>query len=279
MSTVELGFSAGFIEELQLYNSHRHNDIELNFLSSGELVYAFAGREYYLPANRLAVFWAAIPHRLIRIAPKTALYWITIPVSLFTNWDLPNGVVRSILNADFLQDQGHEAVTLDPYRLRQWYEDILGGSETHGKTVLLEIEARLRRLSLSLHTGSEKPPLIMLGPGNNAGLSAAHAIAAFVAQHYTEQINCQGIAAAVGIHPGYASRAFANTYHIGIVDYLTQYRVAAAQKLLLMTDLPVKHIAFEAGFNSLSRFHASFKKLCGFSPEKYRQLLTSAAKD
>ena len=94
-----------------------------------------------------------------------------------------------------------------------------------------------------------------------------------------EQINCQAIAAAVGIHPSYASRAFANAYHISIIDYLTQYRVAAAQKLLLMTDLSVKHIAFEAGFSSLSRFHASFKKLCGYSPEKYRYTLTSAVED
>jgi transcriptional regulator GlxA family with amidase domain len=62
-----------------------------------------------------------------------------------------------------------------------------------------------------------------------------------------------------------------NYTHTGILDYLTQYRVAHAQRLLVTTDLPVLEIALACGFNSLSRFYAAFKKICGRSPRTYRQ--------
>ncbi len=267
MNAIDLGFTAGCIEELQLYSAHHHNDVELNFLESGQLIFAFAGKHIPLASHRLALFWAAIPHRLIRVAPGTRLYWITIPLAVFSRWDLPNGLIKSALNAEFVQDVSSEPTQIDLYTFRRWYGDISGGSATHGKTVLLEIEARLRRLADGL---SSRPSLSLSAQITNPRLATAQQIAQFIAQHYTEQIDGHTIAAAVGVHPGYASRVFANTFNIGVIDYLTQYRVAAAQKLLLMTDLQIKTIAFEVGFGSISRFYATFKKLCGVSPERYR---------
>jgi AraC-like DNA-binding protein len=267
VSAIELGITAGCIEDLQLYSAHHHNDVELNFLASGQLIYAFAGKHILLPSNRTALFWAAIPHRLVRVAPGTKLYWITIPLAVFSKWDLPNGMIRSVLNADFVEDMSGDASLVDQYAFHRWYTDIAGGNQTHGKTVLLEIEARLRRLADAF---SAERAHNLSAQVSNPRLVVAQQIAQFIAQHYTEQIDGHTIAAAVGVHPGYASRVFANTFNIGVIDYLTQYRVAAAQKMLLMTELQVKTIAFEVGFGSISRFYASFKKLCGMSPERYR---------
>ena len=272
MSTFELGFSSGYFQEITEFESHRHNDIELNFLMSGEVTYSFAGNEIRILANQLAVFWAAIPHRLIQTAPSTQFYWVTIPLSLFMNWDLPYNLSKAILNGQFALDESRQYVDLDCLLIPQWHQDIFGSHRTTSETVLLEIQARLRRLARSF-AGDIVMPIHHQKSNSQNESNPAYQIVHCIAQHYTEPLSCRKIAHAVGIHPAYASRIFKETFDIGIIDYLTQYRVAAAQKLLLTTDLPARYIGMEVGFGSSSRFYAAFKKFCGLPPEKYRSKL------
>ena len=58
--------------------------------------------------------------------------------------------------------------------------------------------------------------------------------------------------------------------------YLTQYRVAHAQQLLLTTEQSISEIALASGFSSLSRFYAAFREICNDSPKHYRQSLREA---
>ncbi|MBK8021128.1 MAG: AraC family ligand binding domain-containing protein [Chloroflexi bacterium] len=174
MRILELGFSTGKHEEMGLYNTgHRHNDIELNFLTSGSMVYAFAGKQHLVPPHRLTVFWAAIPHRLIYVAPASQLYWVTIPLSFFTNWDLPNGMVKSVLNGSFLQEPSDVFEQLDLFWFRQWNEDLSSKNKMHSRTVLLEIEARLRRLSGELSTSQSTVYAHAAHHGHNIKLHTA----------------------------------------------------------------------------------------------------------
>jgi AraC-like DNA-binding protein len=81
------------------------------------------------------------------------------------------------------------------------------------------------------------------------------------------------VAASVSLHPNYAMQLFRRYTGRTIVNYLNQYRIAHAQQLLLTTDKSVLDIAYESGFNSLSRFYAVFRATCKQSPGRYRQTL------
>ena len=96
------------------------------------------------------------------------------------------------------------------------------------------------------------------------------AMIGFITEHYREQLQLGQIAQAVGLHPGYATELFRKTFGITIMDYLAQYRVAHAQRLLATTDRTVLDIAMEAGFTSASRFYVTFQKSTGKSPRAYR---------
>ncbi|WP_268251830.1 helix-turn-helix transcriptional regulator [Litorilinea aerophila] len=68
-----------------------------------------------------------------------------------------------------------------------------------------------------------------------------------------------------------AYHIFRRYLHMTILDYLTPYRVAHAQRPPITTHLSVLEIVLACGFASSSRFYAAFKKICGRSPRAYRQ--------
>ena len=75
------------------------------------------------------------------------------------------------------------------------------------------------------------------------------------------------------MHPMKASgcKFFKNMTRKTPVDYLVAYRVEKASRKLLSTDMSVTDIAFAAGFNDLSYFIKTFKKLKGKTPADFRK--------
>ena len=54
-------------------------------------------------------------------------------------------------------------------------------------------------------------------------------------------------------------------------QYKTQFRMRTTEQLLRQTDQPVKEIAFQLGYRSLSRFATAFRQYHGCSPREYRK--------
>ena len=46
---------------------HFHGHIELNWLTAGNMDYVIDGHPLNIPANRLVMFWAGIPHQTMRV--------------------------------------------------------------------------------------------------------------------------------------------------------------------------------------------------------------------
>ncbi|WP_434309719.1 helix-turn-helix domain-containing protein [Hominifimenecus sp. rT4P-3] len=74
-----------------------------------------------------------------------------------------------------------------------------------------------------------------------------------------------------GISPSYLSRLFKQEIGTSFVDYVNDFRVEKAKHFLESTDLLIKDIAYQTGFNSMQNFFRIFKKLTGVSPGEYRQ--------
>ena len=85
------------------------------------------------------------------------------------------------------------------------------------------------------------------------------------------EVRLTDAAAACGLSPSHLSRLFHGSTGMTFQEYVSRFRLEKAGELLLATDLPVTRIAFEAGFQSISQFHRSFRKLYGMPPRAYRQ--------
>jgi AraC-like DNA-binding protein len=95
-------------------------------------------------------------------------------------------------------------------------------------------------------------------------------MAAFIAENSTADIRLADVARAIHLHENRASSLFRQVFGSSVTDYLGQFRVAEAQRLLLTTDLTSAAVAASAGFQSLSSYHETFVRVCGTTPTRWR---------
>src|SRR5208283_704528 len=127
-----------------------HSEVELNLLESGWLVYLLGGRKVKMEAGQLSVFWAAIPHQIVDFKPHTSYFVVTIPFVSFLKWKMPELFVQPILQGEIWRERKPSGEDSDKSLFSQWEEDLKCPSRQMADIVLLEIEARLRRMSAAL---------------------------------------------------------------------------------------------------------------------------------
>lgn len=266
------GFTCQRWTPVPMKRADRHNEIELNLLKHGSLTYLLGGNTVTIPAGRLAVFWAAIPHQIISSTDKTEYFVATIPLSWFLQCQFPAHFIDAILHARVVLDPEPRTRGGDLEMFERWVHDLEEPQPTRRRVAFLEIEARLLRFALAvpveIPTGrSRKADQVMIETG---GLNRVEQMACFIAQHYTERLTAEQISQSAGLHPNYAMALFKKALGITLIDCVTQHRVSHAQRLLATTDEKIIEVAMNSGFASLSRFHEAFKKSCGCSPKEYR---------
>lgn len=276
----------------RMKRADRHNEIELNLLVDGAIVYLFGGRTVTIRAGELGVFWASTPHQIISYSGNTPYYVATIPLHWFLTCRLPGDMVQRLLNGEVVIEALGRRSRLDQELFRQWTDDWEQAEEArkedlHKQVVLLEIEARLHRLALNAQSYQPSPQpnhellsreVLSRGASSHGAFSRQSSgtekvaqIASFIAQNYTERLTVERIAQSVELHPNYVMELFRRMLGTTLSDYINQHRVTHAQRLLVTSDESILNIAFASGFNSLSRFNAVFKAHSACTPRSYRR--------
>jgi len=248
-----------------------HSEIELNLLESGWLAYLLGGQKVRIEAGQLSAFWAAIPHQIIGFSPRMRYFVVTIPLANFLKWKMPESFVQQILRGEFLQEARPACESSDQSLFSQWEEDLGNCPREMKEIVLIEIKARLQRMSAGFPDEPGGADLRARGRSLNEGpLNKVEQIACFVAQHYTEPLRVGDICAALGLDSDYAMTLSKKVFGMTLVKYLTHHRVAHAKRLLSTTWEKVVDVAFESGFSSVSAFNEAFRRSSGCSPREYR---------
>lgn len=94
---------------------------------------------------------------------------------------------------------------------------------------------------------------------------------AFLQENFTEKLTLEDIAAAASVSPRECLRCFREAIGKTPMEYLTDYRIHAAQKLLQNTDLPISDIALNTGWGSSSYFAKIFHRQTGKTPNACRK--------
>ncbi|NEW08279.1 response regulator [Paenibacillus sp. SYP-B3998] len=96
-------------------------------------------------------------------------------------------------------------------------------------------------------------------------------IAAFLDQHYHEDITLQDISSRFFLSREYISRKFKQEFEVNLSDYLGQIRMDKAKTLLRNPHLRISQVAEMVGYQDEKYFSKVFKKQEGLSPNEYRK--------
>lgn len=91
-----------------------------------------------------------------------------------------------------------------------------------------------------------------------------------IAAHFTRKITIKELAALTYLSEAAFCRFFKKTSGTTFTEYLNRYRIHQA-KLLLQQGHNVTDTCFQSGFESLSYFNKTFKKLAGMNPMQFKQ--------
>ena len=85
-------------------------------------------------------------------------------------------------------------------------------------------------------------------------------------------LDVAALAQELGCSAAYLSRLFRRTFGFSPTDYVIRRRCERARLLLTRDDTAVAEIAAALGFHDASHFARHFKRQCGTSPQRFRQV-------
>ncbi len=259
--------------------SHRHHDLELNFIVRGTGRYVCQGQHIQVQEGDLVLLWGAIPHRLLECHPDSSWIWLTLPLAEVLPWNLPVEFVQRLLGEMMVFSAGAGLGIGTPHLdlpglFARWLQDQHHHSSLNRAALHLELQAFFLRLAhhisnsnLSNSNLSDVQPFEPQIISNSKTLKMSQ----FIVNHYLEAITPRIIAHQVNLSLSYAATLFKANLGLTLGEYLCTQRIAHAQRLLLTSELSILDVALESGFGSISQFYHSFQSICKQSPLQYRK--------
>lgn len=99
----------------------------------------------------------------------------------------------------------------------------------------------------------------------------------FIAAHKTEVLSLGAVAKAAGASVFHFCKIFHKSTGLNFTEYVARARVEDAKQGLLNRNRRISEIAYDVGFQSLTQFNRTFKRMFGQSPSEYRDRLSGRA--
>jgi AraC-like DNA-binding protein len=215
--------------------------VELAIFEHGSIVALYGGRQMTVPPGRLVVLWGAMPHRTLRLLGDTVGHGIRVPLQWVLRWKLPEAVVRRLLNFEAILAPVQEPPGSDLALVKQWVRFMDSRQPAGREIVLLEVQARLLRLTLELGAktrGRVREPAV---PPASDGFGLFERILRIISAHYQERLSIPEIARELRVSRVHVMRQFHKITGMSVLDYITQCRVSCAQRLLARADASKIH--------------------------------------
>lgn len=257
-----------FVKTAQRIDWHRHDETEILCCLKGSLTYEFRNRpSTTLTSGCFMVVPIGMEHRLVGgidgpcrrfsffVKEPHARSSGSAPVSASEMRELLALLHKKILRPHIIMD----AALLNVFRLANLLDS------TKKPNLVDQLTARSDALSAVLAMAAS-PRTTDLKNETRIMNEAVE----WLRHHYAEQVTMDQLIA----YMGYSRSRFFNLFksHTGQspIDWLTQFRIDSAKRLLAETDSSIAHIAKSCGFSDPAFFARVFRCRVGNSPSEFR---------
>lgn len=258
---------------------HWHGHIEFNWLTAGNMNYLFDERPVTVPAGRLIMFWAGIPHQTVAIDTGEAgdARQCNIYLSLDSFLYMPNlGTLTETMMGGGVIMLPEGAV--DTALLERWYGDYRSGRAERADILKSEIANMLRRTAMVGWDTLLAPWIEPHAKGSRTASPLRYVVAMvrYILENLSEPLTSKEVARVVGLHPNYALNLFTRVMGIAMQKFIIRMRLIRARSLLFANSMSIANVAFESGFSSQSQFYEHFRSAYGMTPREMQKSLAAS---
>jgi AraC-like DNA-binding protein len=96
----------------------------------------------------------------------------------------------------------------------------------------------------------------------------------YIDKHKTDELSLAEVAKAAGASIFHFCKVFHKATGLKFTDYVARVRLEDARNRLLNPNVRVSEVAYDVGFQSLTQFNRTFKRVFGQSPSEFRARLS-----
>lgn len=249
-------------------SSHWHSEIELIRVTSGELKVRLNEREYILKENEI-IF--VNPETIHGASPIGECFYECIVMRLdmlLTHDESCRFFIEGILNHDILLFEYHfDLSSLFYTSVNSLFDAMASKSAGYKFSVLSALYSMLAAaIKEELYTSVSSTSHNMV----NSDLSKLKNALSFMRANFDKSLTLLDISMHSGMSEKYFCAFFKKMTNKTPMEYLILYRIERAARKLLKGNLSITEIALSCGFNDISYFIKTFKKIKGTTPLKFR---------
>lgn len=249
---------------------HWHTEVEFVFIEKGTAEFLVGSGRYVLTEGMGIFINSQVIHRF-EASESVIIPNIVFSPSLLSAED-------SLIYRKYIQpllDSSIECLIFSPEV--PWQKEVLknllsvfGAQNTEriGEIKTVELLLKIWETVYENANISESIPVAKAAAHTQAQLQI---MMQYIHKNYSEHITLADIAQTVSVSKSSALNIFNKYLRISPVNYLINYRLKCAAKLLASTDSNIYTIASNTGFENTGYFCRSFKELFGVTPSEYRK--------
>ncbi len=249
---------AGFKErQFHITRNDEFAAYQISVCTGGSGKFLCGGREHEIVEGDIFIFSPRVPHEYYPTSNKWQMYFIVF------------GGEGADNVADFLRFEKSEVRSCTDLptkiKINDICSDIFKSDDSYERSLLLyKLLGHIPSLSKKTYDTEsvEKQKIgIKIRP-----------VVAYIEKNYKLPVSLDEMAELIDVSKSYLCRVFKQAYGITPVTFLLNFRISKAKQLLISTDMKIRLLAAECGFNDTSYFCMMFKKSEGMTPEEFRTL-------
>ena len=264
-----------YYDNLSLYDFHCvewhwHTEFEFVFVESGTVVFGVGEKQFSLPAGSGVFINSKVLHRYYSdeeaIVPNFVFMpdYIAVQNSLiYKKYILP--VLSSSLDYQvFAPEIPWQAEVLAVMNEIIYVQEAESGIE-------LITSSLVQRMWDLLYRNVNARPIRENNGSSIASQGRLQLMMQYIHQQFSMNISLEDIAGHAMVSKSTTLNLFRKYLHITPINYLINYRLQEAAKLLSSTERKIHVISKEVGFESVDYFCKAFKKYYSMTPTEYRK--------
>ncbi len=150
---------------------------------------------------------------------------------------------------------------------------LLDLTKTEGYETILKLLSLLNALSLISTDRSYISSIGYINTHKQSETERMHKVFEYAMKHFKDTIKLKVVADLANMTVPAFCRYFKKRSNKTFTEFVNEFRIGQACKMLNTNDSSIAQIAYECGFNTLSNFNKSFKTIKGKTPRSFRNQL------